>query len=220
MDPYIWNSKAYTKSRCTEDDSRVTRVLPLVGKVGKVLDIACLDGTIGALLQALGNSVSGIDASEPAIRRAHERGLDARLGNLEDPLPFPDAVFDLVFAGEILEHIFDVDHLLDEAYRVLKPSGCIVVTTPNLAAFGRRCLLLINRNPSIEISFTGSAAGHIRYFIRQTLFDLLSRHSFLPLSLTSDVVNFNSAGTIRSYWLAKAFPTLGRSLIVKAQKCG
>jgi len=190
----------------------------LVGNAGSILDIGCLDGTIGTAFLDQGNKVSGIDASNPGITKARERGIDAKLGNLEEALPFPDGAFDLVFAGEIVEHIFDIDHLLDEVFRVLKPSGHLVVTTPNLAAFGRRLLLLVNRNPNIEISFTRGAAGHIRYFIKRTLFDLLRHHSFEPVYFTSDMVNFNRRGTIRSCWLARAFPTFGRSLIVKAKK--
>ena len=218
MDVYKWNAKAYIDSICTEDDIRVKRVLPLVGNAGKVLDVGCLDGTIGALFQESGNEVSGIDASEPAIRKARQRGINVKLVNLEEDLPFPDEIFDLVFAGEVLEHIFDIDHLLEEIFRVLKPSGHLLLTTPNLAAFGRRLLLFVNRNPHIEISFTEIAAGHIRYFVKHTLFDLLRRHSFIPVQFTSDVINFNRKGTFRSCWLAKLFPTFGRSLIVKARK--
>jgi SAM-dependent methyltransferase len=218
MDPYKWNDAAYPESRCTSDDIRVQRIMPLIGKVGKVLDVGCLDGTIGMVLRDLGNTVSGIDASQTAVAKAKERGIDARVGNVEEPLPFPDGTFDLVFAGEIIEHIFDIDHLFAEMHRVMKPHGSLVVTTPNLAAFGRRLLLLVNRNPNIEISFTGKAAGHIRYFIKSSLFGLLEKHSFMPVQFTSDVVNFNRKGTVSSQLLARAFPTLGRSLIVKAER--
>lgn len=218
MDAYAWNAAAYPSSRCAADDSRVQRVLPLVGRAGHVLDIACLDGTLGAQFLALGNTVTGIDASAPAIAKARERGIDARLGNLEEPLPFPDQAFDLVFAGEIVEHIFDIDQLIAEMRRVLKPDGRLVITTPNLAALGRRLLLLANRNPHIEISFTGDAAGHIRYFVKSDLVALLRRHALTPRIMTSDVVNFNASGTLRSVRLARLCPTLGRSLIVMAVK--
>jgi 2-polyprenyl-3-methyl-5-hydroxy-6-metoxy-1,4-benzoquinol methylase len=218
MDTYAWSAEAYTNSIYTEDDIRVKRILPLVGKAGRVLDVGCLDGTIGLALKKLGNEVYGIDASEPGIMEARRRGIDASLANIEEEFPFPDGMFDLVFAGEVIEHIFDIDHLFKEFSRVLKPAGTLVLTTPNLAALGRRLLLLFNRNPHIEITFTGDDAGHIRYFVKSTLFDLLLRHSFLSVQLTSDVVNFNRKGTIRSFQLARLFPPLGRSLIVKARR--
>jgi SAM-dependent methyltransferase len=218
MDAISFNSRAYTKSRCDAQDPRFPVVLPMIGTNRDVLDLGCLDGTVGALFVAQGNRVSGIDASRTAIERARERGLDARLGNLDDALPFADAAFDVAFAGEIVEHVFEIDPMLSEVYRVLRPGGTLIVTTPNLAALGRRLLLLVNRNPHIEISFTGNAAGHIRYFIRSTLESLLTGHGFAVRRFTSDVVNLNAAGSRRSRWLARLAPTLGKTLIVEAVK--
>lgn len=218
MNPYTFNSMAYPQSRCGQNDSRVKAVLPLIGKAGRVLDVGCLDGTIGALFMEMGNDVYGVDASEPAIAKALERGIKAVRGNVEERFPFDNEMFDAVFAGEIVEHIFDIDMMLSEIHRVLKPNGILVVTTPNLATLGRRLLLLVNRNPHIEISFTGGAAGHIRYFIQQTLLNILVKHNFKVDTFRSDVINFNASGSLCSYMLAKMFPTLGQSLIVRARK--
>jgi len=218
MDPFAFNSEAYPESRCGQDDSRVKAVLPMIGTAGRVLDVGCLDGTIGELFLKMGNEVYGIDASEPALKKALARGIQAKRGNVEERFPFEDAMFDAVFAGEIIEHIFDIDSMLSQIYRVLKPNGVFVVTTPNLAALGRRLMLLANRNPHIEISFTGEAAGHIRYFIRQTLVDILTKHGFRIDAFKSDVVNFNATGSLCSYKLARLFPTLGKSLIIRAVK--
>ena len=219
MDPYAFNTRAYPQSRCGGDDVRLSRVFPLVGTDRTILDVGCLDGTVGELLLRRGNVVYGIDAVAPAVETAVRRGIQARVGNLEERLDFPDAMFDVVFAGEVLEHIFAVEGLLTEIHRVLKPGGHLVATTPNLAALGRRLLLLANRNPHIEISFAdNTAAGHIRYFIRGTLFDLLRKQGFRVTDYTSDVVNFDSSGRIRSLWLARLFPTLGKSLIVRATR--
>jgi len=220
MDAYRFNSAAYPQSRCGQDDSRVKAVLPLIGKAGRVLDVGCLDGTIGELFLAMGNDVYGIDASQPAIAQAVVRGVKASLGNVEERFPFETESFDAVFAGEIIEHVFDVDAMLSEINRVLKPGGTFIVTTPNLATLGRRLLLLFNKNPHIEISFTGGAAGHIRYFIRSTLVELLKEHEFEVTNFVSDVVNFNASGALHSYGLARLFPSLGKTLIVCAHKKG
>ena len=217
MDPYAFNTRAYPKSRCGEDDARLNRVWPLVGTRRTILDVGCLDGTIGELLLQRGNVVHGIDAAAPAVQMAVQRGIQARVGNLEERLDFPDAMFDVVFAGEVLEHMFHVDVLLSEIHRVLKPGGALVATTPNLAALGRRLLLLLNRNPLIEVSFASpNAAGHIRYFVRHSLFELLQQQGFAVTNFTSDVVNFDNQGRLNCRWLARLAPTLGRSLIVRA----
>src|SRR4029450_9844007 len=47
------------------------------------------------------------------------------------PLPFRDAVFDALFAGELIEHLADPRSGLAEFQRVLKPGGILILTTPN-----------------------------------------------------------------------------------------
>jgi len=219
MDVYEFNMRAYGASRCGQTDARLAVVRPWVGSNRDVLDLGCLDGTIGELFVRQGNRVTGIDASRNALEKARSRGLDARLGNLDEPLALPDASFDVVFAGEIIEHVMNADAFAGEVYRVLRPGGTFVVTTPNLAALGRRLLLLANRNPHIEVSFEDpEAAGHVRYFVSGTLAEFLRRHGFEIRALASDVVNFNAAGSVRSRLLARWFPTLGRTLIVNTVK--
>ena len=219
MNVYDFNSHAYEASRCAPSDPRLAVVLPWVGTGRDVLDLGCLDGTIGQLFVHQGNRVTGIDASRNALETARARGLDARLGNLDEPLPFADASFDIVFAGEIIEHVAHANAFASEAFRVLRPGGAFIVTTPNLAALGRRLLLLVNRNPHIETDFSlPHAAGHVRYFIAETLSALLRRGGFEIQTLASDVVNFNAAGSVCSKRLARWFPSLGRTLIVNAQK--
>jgi len=55
-----------------------------------------------------------------------------------EKFPFSDNYFDTVFAGEIIEHLYNPDHLLAETYRVLKPKGIFVLTPPNLASIHNR----------------------------------------------------------------------------------
>jgi len=219
MDVFDFNSSAYVSSRCTREDPRMPLVLPMIGTNKDVLDLGCLDGTLGELFVQQGNRVKGIDASKEAIQKARDRGVDARLGNLDEPFPFAESSFDIVFAGEIIEHVFEVDQFVEEVFRVLRPDGSFIVTTPNLAAFGRRMLLLFNRNPHIEISFKSpDAAGHIRYFIASTLKQFLTSKGFVIQRHTSDIVNFNATGSLASRWLAQCFPTLGKTLIMQATK--
>lgn len=118
MDPYEFNSQAYKESQWRPDDPRVQRIVPLVGNNQTVLDLGCLDGTIGGLFVRNGNILHGIDASRSALPRALERGIKVELGNLEEPLKHADKAFDVVFAGEIVEHVFDIDSLLSEIHRV------------------------------------------------------------------------------------------------------
>lgn len=52
-----------------------------------------------------------------------------------DPFPYPDASFDTVVCGELIEHLFqDPMFLMSEVNRILKNSGALVLTTPNIAS--------------------------------------------------------------------------------------
>jgi SAM-dependent methyltransferase len=96
---------------------------------GTALDAPCGTGLLARRLAASGWAVVGGDRDPAAARAA---GLDARALDLEAPLPFPDASFDLVLCVEGLEHVENQALLLREASRVLRPRGAAVVTTPNV----------------------------------------------------------------------------------------
>ncbi len=104
-----------------------------------VLDVGCSQGIASILLAREGHRVIGIDREREAIRAARERldqeepfvreRAEFRVGEGR-AVGFPDGSFDAVLLGEVLEHQLDPGKLLDEASRVLRPGGRIVVTTP------------------------------------------------------------------------------------------
>ena len=187
----------------------------------KILDIGCNDGSENLEFLRKGLDVYGVDISKEAVRRAIRVGVKARVLDIAtQDIPYPPNTFDVVIAGEIIEHLIDTDKFLEKIYRVLKPGGKLVVTTPNLASFGRRLMLLLGKNPFIETSLKqsvgGSApVGHIRYFTVKTLEDLLTANKFKIIETTSDNL---SLGFLSSGYLAKIFPSLGWRLITLAKK--
>jgi len=58
-------------------------------------------------------------------------GIDSEVDFNKDPLPYEDNSFNVVFSKSVVEHISNTQHLLKEAYRVLKPNGKIVLLTPS-----------------------------------------------------------------------------------------
>jgi|DewCreStandDraft_4_1066084.scaffolds.fasta_scaffold79274_1 2-polyprenyl-3-methyl-5-hydroxy-6-metoxy-1,4-benzoquinol methylase len=200
------------------DSERIKKIIELTGTGEKILDIGCGVGIIGEKIKAKGNIVYGIDFSKGAVKNAREKGIFAKVANIEKEIPFKNNFFDGIVLGEILEHIFDTDRFLQNVRKKLKNNGYIIITTPNLATFGRRLLLLFGKNPHIEYYFREDSAGHIRYFVKDTLFKLLFDNGFRVEKYTSDEVNFNAKGTIKSKLLCKVFPGLGRTIIVKARK--
>jgi SAM-dependent methyltransferase len=99
-------------------------------EAGSALDLGCGDGRLGAHLRA-GELVAG-DVSRVALERARARLPGAELVPLEPdaPLPLADSAFDLVLCAETIEHVRDVQLLLSEVRRVLRPGGTLALTTP------------------------------------------------------------------------------------------
>jgi 2-polyprenyl-3-methyl-5-hydroxy-6-metoxy-1,4-benzoquinol methylase len=104
-----------------------------------VLDVGCSQGIASILLAREGHRLVGIDREHEAIRAARER-LDQEEAQVRERVEFrvgegravgfADGSFDAVLLGEVLEHQLDPGKLLDEARRVLRPGGRIVITTP------------------------------------------------------------------------------------------
>jgi SAM-dependent methyltransferase len=75
-----------------------------------------------------GGEVVAVDLSPRMVELALERGVDARVADVQ-ALPFPDATFDVVVAAWMLYHVPDLDRGLAEIARVLRPGGTFVAST-------------------------------------------------------------------------------------------
>ena len=139
-----------------------------LGLADRALDLGCGDGRLTADLDA--GELTAADVSALALGRARARLPDARLVELEPdaPLPLGDGDFDLVLLAETLEHVRDVQLLLSEARRVLRPGGTLAVTTP---ATGR-----LMRPPD-------PLSPHLRFLTRRSLARLLGELGFDVRSL-------------------------------------
>ena len=104
----------------------------------RVLDLGCGDGAFAAALVQAGADVTAVDVAAEAVRRARDRAPGARVEQVAEgaALPLDEDAFDLVWAGETLEHVADVVGLLAEVRRVLRWGGMLLVTTPNLPRLG------------------------------------------------------------------------------------
>jgi SAM-dependent methyltransferase len=95
----------------------------------RVLEVGGGDGWLSARLRdELGCEVTLLDQSERMVELARERGLDARVGDVQS-LPFADASFDTVVAAWMLYHVPDLGLGLSEIARVLEPGGRLVANT-------------------------------------------------------------------------------------------
>jgi SAM-dependent methyltransferase len=144
----------------------------------RALDLGCGDGRLTALLAA--RQVTAADVSEVALERARRRVPDAEIVRIEpdEPLPLADASFDLVLCAETIEHVRDVQLLLSELRRVLRPGGTLALTTP---AHGRLTGLAILLG-GFERRFP-PLSPHLRFLTRRSLRELLGELGFEPRSI-------------------------------------
>lgn len=206
------NSKNYGNPNSS---SRLKIMATLVDKNQKVLDLGCGTGDFIKILNKKNKEIEGIEISKKVAQIGQKKGFKIKIADLHSTFPYPKNTFDTVTAGEIIEHIYDTDFFLEEIKRILKPNGFLVLSTPNIATIGRRLMLLSGVNSLIETSLDHSA-GHIRYFTKKSLEDLLKKHGFKIIKFTSDSVNFTNSNLLKSHILAKIFPTFGARLIIKA----
>jgi len=204
---------------------RVRKMLAIIDSLDlqntNILDIGCYDGTFLSLIKNRDNNFFGLEASDWGVEQSRKKNIEVRQYFFDDinNLPHEDGFFDIVIAGEIIEHIYDTDFFLKEISRILKPKGKLLISTPNVASLGRRLLLLFGINPIVELSPNEpDSSGHIRYFTFKTLAQLLEKHNFKILSSQSDCLNFSKHGRIKSVFFVKIFPKFGTSMIYLAEK--
>jgi 2-polyprenyl-3-methyl-5-hydroxy-6-metoxy-1,4-benzoquinol methylase len=140
----------------------------------RVLDYGCGAGASAADLLAAGCDVTMADVAEEALRRARARAPAAAARQVTEgaPLPFAEDAFDVVWAGEVLEHVADVVGLLAELRRVLRWGGRLLVTTP---WHGR---VVVATDAHFD-----PRSDHLRFFSARTLRTVLADAGFATIDV-------------------------------------
>jgi SAM-dependent methyltransferase len=167
----------------------LAEVLRDVAAPALIVDIGCGDGLATSIAAQLnpGHRFVGVDWSADAMRQASERGLTlVRAGVDGASLPLASEAADVVIMSELIEHLVDTDLALEQAWRILKPGGSLLLSTPNLAAWYNRGLLAVGIQPVFsEVSLRGvygrpgsQVAGHLHMFTSRALTGLLAARGF------------------------------------------
>ncbi len=132
VDPDLWNEHLARYAFA----ARVVQLMLGGGKTLCVLDAGCGSGYGAAHLACLGPGaqVVGVDTSEEALAyaRTHYTAPNLRFERSDcQALEFAAGEFDLVVALEVIEHLAEPDAFLQQAGRILRPSGQLIVSTPN-----------------------------------------------------------------------------------------
>lgn len=217
-----YNEKRYSKPMPVDgaDRQRINFILKNIKDDGlKILDIGCWDGSYAIRYKKNSNIIYGIESSSTAALRAKKKGIIVEQGDFMENNFFRNTKFDVIVAGEIIEHIFETDIFVQKIRSMLNKNGILILTTPNVASLPRRILLFLGINPILENrSLLNISAGHIRYFTFSDMFKLLSDNKFKVMKSESDIVNFNNNGTLFTTILPKLYKRFGRTIMVVAKK--
>ena len=113
-----------------------------------VLDLGCAGGFMAEAMAKRGAIVTGIDPAEAAIeaamRHAQTEHLSIRYDTgVGESLPYADASFDAVVCVDVLEHVADLNKVLQQVLRVLRPGGLFLFDTINRNLLARFATITI-----------------------------------------------------------------------------
>lgn len=96
---------------------------------GPLLDVGAGDGTLAERLSLQGFAVQAVDLVTSDFQ---PREIQITSANLNEGIPLPDLHFSAVVATEVIEHLENPWYFVRELYRITKPGGIVIISTPNL----------------------------------------------------------------------------------------
>ncbi len=175
-------------------DERGSIFASIIGKKNKILDIGCRDGALTKYFLP-DNNVVGVDVDSIALSRARELGVDTvEMDIYSDWSILNQETFDVVVAGEVLEHLFHPGDILKKIHSKLVSGGVFIGSVPNAFSLKNRLRYLMGS----KINTPLADPTHINQFSYCDLKDMLF----------SEFGNVTIIGLGRYKKLAKYFPNL------------
>ncbi len=141
----------------------------LAGRAPGFVDVGCATGRLIQYLHQQGWNEQGVEVCRPAADYGRrERGVKIFTGTLEEAA-LPAGGYEVVHASHVIEHLQDPGAFLDEAFRLLKPNGSLLLITPN--SDGLQAKLMRGH-------WRSAIADHMVLFSHRTLSLLLEKHGF------------------------------------------
>lgn len=144
----------------------------------KVLDVGCGTGEI--LNKIVTKKRYGVDISKAALTDSRKEDNIIKYGWAEK-IPFKDDFFDVVICSEILEHVIDVDTVLNEIKRVLTKKGVLVISVPNEALIKKFkqflksiCIYNLILGTKVKMEYE----VHLRILTEKSLRHFLAKNNF------------------------------------------
>ncbi len=114
--------------------------------------------------------MTGVDCDRTSLKQLADAGLNALPGDISD-LPLKSGSYDVLSYFHVLEHVYDIDRVLLEAFRVLRPGGSLLIEVPDAEAYGAaEC--------RVGVMFWVGIKEHVNHFSLSALKLLCERNGF------------------------------------------
>jgi SAM-dependent methyltransferase len=120
---------AFDEAAYRAEDDGLLDAFARLRPAGRLLEVGCAGGWLLAHARERGWQPRGVELSAEGVAHARSLGLEVHQGTL-DSAGFADASFDLVYLGDVLEHVPDCRNTLVETRRVLAPGGHLYLRGP------------------------------------------------------------------------------------------
>lgn len=200
------------------DPIRIKKVIDFIRKKvpdlknKNILECGLARGGIVDKLKDSGAGLFGVDINP----RAPIKGARIIRADLNRGIPGFGVEFDIIFAGEVMEHLFDDRKFVREAKEALRPGGYLILTVPNLLFSVNRLRMLFGKTPLFAY-----APYHYHIYTKRTLEELVKSEGFEISRFISSHILFstrrNKIGKIFEV-LGDFFPSLGAHLMIFAKK--
>ena len=189
---------------------RSWRLIRWVGSEKRVLELGCATGYISKRLAESGCEVVGIEIDREVAELARRFCHFVHVSDLNstDWIKCLDGqTFDVILMGDVLEHLVNPDMILRAVRTLLRPSGYLVVSLPNVVHWVTRIKFVLGR---FEYESAGTLdSTHLRFFTPKTARKLIEDAGY-RITAFHPAIGGRLSGQVRPVWqwLAARFPSL------------
>jgi 2-polyprenyl-3-methyl-5-hydroxy-6-metoxy-1,4-benzoquinol methylase len=155
--------------------SREKLLLELVSKLsGRILDIGCNTGRTSIKFHKLGFNVFAIDNDIKRISKLQKtnKQIHFNVHDCEKVFSFKDNYFDVIWAGDIIEHLKNTEQFVSEISRIIKKEGVLILSTPYHGLIKNLVITGYNFNKHYNPN-----SDHLRFYTIKTLKSQLKRNN-------------------------------------------
>lgn len=192
----------------------LSRWLQNIEQINRSLDIGCAAGGFSSLVPE-NTEKWGIDFERHPKLPDNFKFIAS---DFSQTWPVPENYFDVVLAGEVIEHVLDTDLFLAKCFAALQTGGYLLLTTPNLSSFANLRYWLQTDN-YMWVDSGANQYGHVRYLAPKSMKIALKNIGFknILISSVSGLESLQFFPGLREL-CQKLFPLRGNRLCVMARK--